>query len=89
MKRIFRQTFLAVVALGFAATALEAQAGSDNTGFGTTSAEFMMLGAGARGTALGGSFAALADDSVRTTRAAHSECNIRAEWARDDIHALR
>jgi hypothetical protein len=35
---------------------------NDNTGFGTTSAEFLLLGAGARGTALGGAFAALATD---------------------------
>jgi hypothetical protein len=36
--------------------------GIDNTAFGTTSAEFLTLGAGARGAALGGSFAAIADD---------------------------
>ena len=35
---------------------------NDNTGFGTTSAEFLLLGAGARGTALGGAFAAMATD---------------------------
>src|SRR5688500_11194199 len=34
----------------------------DNTGYGTTSAEFLLLGAGARGVALGGSFAAIATD---------------------------
>ena len=34
----------------------------DNTSYGTTSAEFLLLGAGARGTALGGSFAAIATD---------------------------
>ena len=34
----------------------------DNTAFGTTSAEFLLLGAGARGAALGNSFAALAAD---------------------------
>lgn len=34
----------------------------DNTSYGTTSAEFLLLGAGARGTALGGSFAAIASD---------------------------
>lgn len=33
-----------------------------NTAYGTTSAEFLLLGAGARGTALGGSFAAIATD---------------------------
>jgi hypothetical protein len=35
---------------------------SDNTAFGTTAAEFLLLGAGARGTALGGAYAALATD---------------------------
>jgi hypothetical protein len=34
----------------------------DNTGYGTTSAEFLLFGAGARGTALGNSYAALASD---------------------------
>jgi hypothetical protein len=34
----------------------------DNTAYGTTSAEFLLLGAGARGTALGSSFAAIATD---------------------------
>jgi hypothetical protein len=48
--------------------AFSAQAGaqvvdrSDNTAYGTTSAEFLLLGAGARGAALGGSFAALSTD---------------------------
>jgi len=31
----------------------------DNTPYGTTSAEFLLLGAGARGTALGGAFASI------------------------------
>jgi hypothetical protein len=35
---------------------------SDNTAFGTSAAEFLLLGAGARGTALGGAYAALATD---------------------------
>jgi len=35
---------------------------SDNTAYGSTAAEFLLLGAGARGAALGGSFAALAND---------------------------
>jgi len=39
-----------------------AQTVQDNTGFGTTSAEFLLFGAGARGTALGGSVAALSTD---------------------------
>ena len=34
----------------------------DNTPYGTTSAEFLLFGAGARGTALGGAFAAMATD---------------------------
>jgi hypothetical protein len=34
----------------------------DNTAYGTTSAEFLLLGAGARGTALGSSFASIATD---------------------------
>ena len=32
----------------------------DNTAYGTTSAEFLLFGAGARGTALGDAFAAIA-----------------------------
>lgn len=35
---------------------------SDNTQYGTAAAEFLLLGAGARGTALGGAYAALATD---------------------------
>lgn len=43
--------------------ALAAQdATQDNTAYGTTAAEFLLLGAGARGTALGGAFAAIATD---------------------------
>jgi hypothetical protein len=34
----------------------------DNTGYGTTTAEFLLLGAGARGVALGNGFTALAND---------------------------
>ncbi len=34
----------------------------DNTAYGTTSAEFLLFGAGARGTALGDAFAAVAND---------------------------
>jgi hypothetical protein len=34
----------------------------DNTSYGTTSAEFLLFGAGARGTALGGAFSAIATD---------------------------
>jgi hypothetical protein len=35
---------------------------SDNTAYGTTAGEFLLLGAGARGAALGGAYAALATD---------------------------
>lgn len=35
---------------------------SDNTAYGTTAGEFLLLGAGARGMALGGAFEALAND---------------------------
>src|ERR687891_641491 len=34
----------------------------DNTPYGTTAAEFLLFGAGARGTALGDAFAAIAND---------------------------
>lgn len=43
--------------------ALAAQdASQDNTAYGTTAAEFLLLGAGARGAALGGAFSAIATD---------------------------
>jgi hypothetical protein len=42
--------------------AAQAAQGEDNTAYGTTSAEFLLFGAGARGTALGGAFAAIATD---------------------------
>ncbi|MCH7709466.1 MAG: UPF0164 family protein, partial [Myxococcales bacterium] len=66
--------FLTGLTLAALLTALPAAAGAqggsdlddivnqNNTPFGGTSAEFLLLGAGARGTALGGAFAALADD---------------------------
>jgi hypothetical protein len=41
---------------------LAAQAQQDNTGYGTTSGEFVLFGAGARGAALGGGYAALTSD---------------------------
>jgi hypothetical protein len=57
--------WLALGALGLVpatSVAQNQQAGQDNTGFGTTSAEFLLLGAGARGAALGGAFSAIASD---------------------------
>ncbi len=38
------------------------QINQDNTGYGTTAAEFLLFGAGARGTALGTAFSAIASD---------------------------
>jgi hypothetical protein len=35
----------------------------DNTAYGTTAAEFLLFGAGARGTALGGAYSAIANDA--------------------------
>jgi hypothetical protein len=51
--------------LGGTAAGLWAQAGTkqDNTAYGTTSAEFLLLGAGARGAALGGAYTAIANDA--------------------------
>jgi len=59
-----RLVLLAAV-LGGMAPDLAAQAGThqDNTAYGTTSAEFLLLGAGARGTALGGAYTAIANDA--------------------------
>jgi len=62
MKRFLTEAILAG-ALGLAWTVPAAGQGTqDNTAYGSTSAEFLLLGAGARGAALGGSFASLAND---------------------------
>lgn len=53
--------FLVVPAVA-GAQALDETVNQNNTPFGATSAEFLLLGAGARGTALGGAFSALAED---------------------------
>jgi len=50
------------LALALGAPVAAQQIGQDNTGFGTSSGEFLLLGAGARGAALGGAFAALTRD---------------------------
>jgi len=69
-----RAKFISVLTLVALLTALPAAVGAqasgdlddvvnqNNTAFGGASAEFLLLGAGARGTALGGAFAAMADD---------------------------
>jgi hypothetical protein len=65
MKHTLPPRLLLVAALlGGTAPGLMAQAGTqqDNTAYGSTSAEFLLLGAGARGTALGGAYAAIAAD---------------------------
>jgi hypothetical protein len=63
-RRFALGTGLAAALLGaFPAVATAQDAGeSDNTAYGTTSAEFLLLGAGARGAALSGAYAALAND---------------------------
>jgi hypothetical protein len=63
-ERMAPRLALAMALLGGLPVSLVAQtAGNpDNTGYGTASGEFLLLGAGARGTALGGAFAALATD---------------------------
>jgi len=50
------------IAAGSASAQVVRQVVSDNTAYGTTAAEFLLLPATARGAALGGSFAALATD---------------------------
>lgn len=69
MKGLLSRALVSVAALGLlAATSVRAQTvplpGIDNTSYGGTSAEFLLLGAGARGGALGQSFAALATDAT-------------------------
>ena len=51
---------LALAPAGLAAQGTDTN--PDNTPYGTTSAEFLLFGAGARGTALGDAFAAVAND---------------------------
>lgn len=56
---------LSAAIIGLAPVAVSAQGAggtSDNTGYGTTTAEFLLLGANARGTALGGSYIAVATE---------------------------
>jgi hypothetical protein len=61
MKFLNRAIVAAALGAVITSTAL-AQEGADNTSFGGTAAEFLLLGAGARGAALGGAYAALAND---------------------------
>jgi hypothetical protein len=58
---VYRFALAALLVGGYPA-GLAAQDESDNTPYGTTSAEFLLLGAGARGAALGGAYSAIAND---------------------------
>jgi len=64
MTRMIRSFSGALAALVLAAGPVAAQVSlpSDNTAYGTTAGEFLLLGAGARGLSLGGAYAALATD---------------------------
>ncbi len=63
MTRILRICSIALAALPLAGRlAGQVSVPIDNTAYGTTSAEFLLLGASARGTALGGAYAALVTD---------------------------
>lgn len=60
-----RRLLLGAALLGGLPAVVAAQApqiNQNNTPYGTTAAEFLLLGAGARGTALGGAFASIASD---------------------------
>src|SRR5256885_10999602 len=64
MTRMIHKMSGALAAIALLAGPLPGQVGlpSDNTAYGTTAGEFLLLGAGARGLALGGAYAALATD---------------------------
>jgi len=67
MNKLFTPGLCAIgLAVGVAAAAAAQQitTRSDNTAYGGTSGEFLLLGAGARGAALGGAYAALATDAT-------------------------
>ena len=55
-------TLLGINAAGHAQGVTVRQIEGDNTAYGTTAAEFLLLPATARGAALGGAFAALSND---------------------------
>src|SRR5258708_25118749 len=64
MTRVSKNAGGALAALTLAAGSAAAQVRlpSDNTAYGTTAGEYLLLGASARGLALGGAYAALATD---------------------------
>jgi hypothetical protein len=53
---------MAALLSGLPAAASGQAVNQDNTAYGTTSAEFLLMGAGARGAALGGAFSSIATD---------------------------
>ena len=55
---------VAALAGGIPALAVAQAPTQDNTPYGTTAAEFLLFGAGARGTALGGAFSAMTTDAT-------------------------
>src|SRR5206468_189088 len=57
---------LALAASMARSAAAQATGTQDNTAYGGASGEFLLLGAGARGVALGGAFAALTTDATAT-----------------------
>jgi hypothetical protein len=62
MKRFLNGAIVTAILGVLGAAPLAAQETRDNTSYGGSAAEFLLLGAGARGAALGGSYAALAND---------------------------
>jgi hypothetical protein len=62
MKRFLTRAIVGAVLGALGAAPAVAQESVDNTSYGGAAAEFLLLGAGARGAALGGSYAALAND---------------------------
>jgi hypothetical protein len=62
MSHITARNLALMAALLSGAPVAAAAQEEDNTAYGTTAAEFLLFGAGARGTALGGAFAAIATD---------------------------
>jgi hypothetical protein len=62
MKRFLTRAIVGAALGALGAAPAVAQQTVDNTSYGGAAAEFLLLGAGARGAALGGSYAALAND---------------------------
>jgi len=63
MKRLFIRAMCAAAVIGlFVGTPANAQSDIDNTAYGSTATEFLLLGAGARGAALGGPFATITNN---------------------------